>query len=213
MATELGVKNAALREIGERNLTSLTEAVEARYVIDDVYDIVLADCLDAGLWNFAVREVQLDSDTGIDPGFGYNHVFAKPSDWVRTVALSADESRQIALEQYSDRVTNWSADVDPIYVDYVSNGASYGLSLTNWPRPFTRYVELALAERICERLTQNASKAEIIKRDKKEALLLAKSHDAMNEAQPRYAPMGSWNSARTGGGSRRDRGNRGSLIG
>lgn len=212
MATILGVWNAALREIGERNLTDTGEGVEAARVLADVYNDVVTDCLTEGQWNFATRTVMVESDTGVTPAFGPQEVFAKPDDWLRTTALSAEEELQTPLERYLDDVDYWSADVTPIYVRYISNSADWGFNLANWPRAFTRFVELSLALRVCERLSQNQSKWDRLADQVKEAKRKALSQDAMNEAQPKYSPMGSWNAAR-GGGNGGDRGSRSRLIG
>lgn len=213
MATTLALYNAALVVLGDRPLSSLSEATEPRRILDGYYTSVLADCLEAGMWNFAKRTVKLDADTSITPTFGPTEVFAKPSDWVRTMAISSDERMSVPLTDYIDEDTYWIADVTPIYVQYVSNDASFGFDLTNWPRSFTRYVELELAFRGCTRLTQNGAKKEDVERDRDRALRRAKNRDAMNENQPQYAPMGSWNSARSGGNSLRERGKTSRLTG
>jgi hypothetical protein len=212
MATQLGLYNAALLEIGDRGLASLAEGVEARRVLDLCYADTVAGCLEAGAWNFATRTIKADADPDITPAFGSAHVFAKPSDWVRTCALSLDETFAVPLTRYVDDVNYWSADATPIYVRFVSNDPSWGLHLTLWPRSFIRYVELELAWRISERLTQNASKRELIGRDRDRAKRNALNKDALNEAQPKFAPVSSWTLAR-GGAVSRERGNRSSLIG
>lgn len=211
MATKLSLYNAALREIGDAKLSSVTEAVEARYVLDDVYEDVVKDCIESGLWNFATRSVKLDADTGIEPGFGPSEVFAKPSDFVRVVAISPNGDFLSTVSDYIIENEYLVAHQTPIYVRYISDGDDYGFDLTNWPRSFTRYVELSLALRVCERLTQSAGKAEQLRLDVKAARMYAKSRDAMDEAQPRYTPMGSWNAARTGRSG--DRGSRDRLTG
>ena len=212
MATQLGLYNAALIEIGDKPLASLTEAGEPRRILDQVYSDVVADCLEEASWNFAIKTIQSVSDTGIEPSFGLTEVFAKPSDWVRTHAVSADDRFSAPLLDYVDDVNYWSSDTSPIYVRYVSNDASFGLDLTKWPRTFTRYVELALAHRILPRLSQSRSDKERIDRDMRRAKRNAMNKDVMNEAQPKFAPSGSWTTAR-GGGPSGDRGSRGSLTG
>lgn len=212
MATLLGLYNAALREIGDIKLSSTSENSPARRVLEDVYSDVRADCLRDGQWNFAIRTTKLTADSGITPDFGYAYVFAKPSDWVRTIGVSASEYFVPPLTRYDEEAGLILADIDPIYFRYISNGASYGGDLTAWPADYRRYVELTLAERVCERLTQNASKKEQIRRDMKDARKKALARDAMDEATPRFAPPGSWTTSRRGGWSNRDRtGN--SLIG
>ena len=201
-----------LLEIGDRNLASLDEEVEARRVLDLCYADAVGGCLEAGSWNFATRTIRADADANVTPVFGHARVFAKPADWVRTVAVSLDEHFATPLTQYVDDASYWSADATPIYVRYVSDDIIWGLDLTLWPRSFTRYVELELAWRIAERLTQNASKKEVIGRDRDRARRSALNKDALNEAQPKFAPVSSWTAAR-GGRTVRERGARNNLIG
>lgn len=212
MATQLGLFNSALIEIGKDRLVSTSDDVEGRHALDDVYTEVLKECLEAGQWNHATRTVQLDADTSIDPDFGYSEVFAKPSDWVRTVEISANEDFSVPLLDYRDESTYWLAYDTPIYVRYVSNGSSYGLNLTIWPQSFTTYVYRSLAKRVCKRLT-GSEFSDIQLRDWKDAKQQALNKDALNDAQPRFKPMGSWAGSRSYGSSRRDRGKRNILIG
>lgn len=212
MATKAGLFNAALIELGHTTLTDTGEAVEAGRVLNQVYSRVVADCLAAGSWNFATETIKAEADTGVTPAFGFTEVFAKPSDWIRTVSVSQDEYLSVPLIHYYDDANFWSADSSPLYIRYVSNDTGMGLELTRWPSSFTRYVELELADRVCMKLTSDKTLWAQIKEDKKKAKTAALIHDAMNEAQPKFAPMGSWNSSR-GGGGRRDRGSRGSLTG
>jgi len=195
LATKIGLYNAALREIGETKLSSLSEARGPRYTLDDVYDDALLYCLEQGQWNFAMRTVQIDSDDSIDPQFGYSFAFDKPSDWIRTCGISASETVHPPLLDYKDEGDYWHANVDPLYVQYVSSNASYGLDLTKWPATFTRFVELYLAARIAKPTADNESVLDRIKRDLKIAKADALSKDAMNEAV-RFAPSGSWILAR-----------------
>lgn len=204
--------NSALLELGHNSLTDTGEAVEAGRVLNQVYSRVVADCLSAGSWNFAMETIQADADTGVTPNFGYPEVFAKPSDWVRTIGVSYDPYFSVPLTQYYDDVSYWSADSTPIYVRYVSDDTGMGMELNRWPASFTRYVELELAERVCLRITQSESLRESIQKKRDKAKTFALNVDVMNEAQPKFTPMGSWNSAR-GSGNRGDRGSRGNLTG
>lgn len=214
MATVLGLYNAALMEIGEGTLASVSEARKPRYVLDTVYSNVLATCLEAGEWNFAIREVTLAYDSTITPEFGFPYVFAKPSDWVRTSALAANDTYTppLADHEYKDDVNYWSAGVTPLYVRYVSNSTDWGLNLSNWPMAFQRFVEVALADRIVMAITQNSTD-----KDRLERLTLPKAKrqalnkDAMNEGA-KFRRVSTWNASRGGGGSR-ERGNRSRLIG
>lgn len=214
MTGKLQVWNGALTALGSDRLSDTGDPVEAGRELTAVWDQVRAECIAAGSWNFSMETVQIDADTGVTPAFGFTEVFAKPSDWVRTIAVSLDERFATPLLQYYDDDNFWSADSTPIYVRYVSDDTGLGYDLTRWPANFTRFVELELAARVGPRLTQNAALVEKIEDRRDKARKRALNVDAMNEAQPKFLPPGNWTVARWGsGGGRRDRGSRGSLTG
>lgn len=213
MATKLAVFNGALNDLGFGPLVDTGEAIEPGRVLVQNYSRVVNDCLAAGSWNFAMEDIEANADTGVTPNYGsFTEVFAKPSDWVRTIAVSADEDYTFPLLNYNDDVNYWSASVTPIYVRYVSNDTGLGFELTRWPAAFTRYVELALADRCLPRLNVSEQVKERVQNDMKDARVTALNQDAMNENQPKFSPPGSWTMSRFSRSSR-DRGRRNSLIG
>ncbi len=214
MATKIGVFNAALIELGHRRLADTGEAAEAARELNALWTRVVSDCLSEASWNFAMETVKATADTGVTPEFGFTEVFAKPTDWLRTVAVSEDEYFSLPLLHYYDDASFWSANSSPIYVRYVSSDTGLGFELSRWSAAFTRYVELEHAYRVCLKITQNAALKEQIGKDRDKARKCAKNQDAMNEPQPKFAPASGWTTARWGvGGSRRDRGSRGNLTG
>lgn len=209
----LALYNEALRLCGERHLASLTEAREPRYLLDQVWNEgAMDDCLEAGQWNFAMRAVMIDHDATVDTGFGYQFGFSKPTDWIRTAGLCQDEFYRVPLTQYTDEVDYWYADLDPIYVRYVSNDAGYGANFARWPASFGAFVATFFASKVVYKLTSDKERIGIVetklRREKREAL----NKDAMNDPTTFPAP-GSWVRSRFGGGRRRDGGPRGNLIG
>lgn len=214
MATSrLQLYNAALTICGERHLASLTENRKPRRLLDHVWsnDGVKA-CLEAGQWKFAIRTIRLDYETAITPDYGYRRAFAKPSDWCVTSAVSADEYFITPLTRYVDERGYWYADLDELYVRFVSNGTGYGGDLSLWPARFTDYAAAAFAAKIVMDLTQDTGKRNDVLKLERMRLDRARSTDAM--AGPTQFPArGAWSSARSGRGSTRERGNRGSLIG
>lgn len=213
MATKLSVYNNALLALGERKLSSLSENREARRALDDVWDGegVIA-CLERGLWNFAIRTVELTYTPDLTASFGYRWAFDKPTDFVRLAGLCSDEFFKVPLLEYRDEAGYWFADLEVIYVSYVSKDTNYGLDLSRWPVTFTRYVESLFASRVCLRLTGDKQKKLEMDADVKRYLDEAKAVDAMDNPT-QMLPAGSWLRARAGRRSRLDRGNRSSLIG
>lgn len=209
--TQLGLYNEALRILGERRLASLSENREPRRVLDDIWnDGALDYCLEQGQWNFAMRAVQIDASVTV-PAFGFTYAFDKPSDHIRTTGLAEDEFFNTPLVHTLEEVGFWFADIDPIYVRYVSKSDSYGYDLSRWPATFSKYVAAYLASEAALTLTQSAEKKQLAMALAAQRLLDARSKDAMAEST-KFAPQGGWTSARRVG-TRGDRGKRNNLIG
>jgi len=213
MTTKLEVWNNALGELGHNELADTGEPVESARRLTRAWAGVLEECVAAGSWNFAMETVQLDADTGVTPEFGYPKVFAKPSDWLRTISISEDPYFAQPLLHYYDDSNFWSADNTPIYVRYVSSDTGLGYDLSRWGSAFTRYVELELASQVCMRLTQKRDLKADIDKGRDKARKTAKNQDAMNEGT-KFPPPSSWTMARGGrNGGRRERGSTGNLTG
>lgn len=211
MATKLAIWNASLEALGDGPISDTGDPVASARGLTARWDDVVEDCLEAGMWNFAKRTSELAADTGVTPNFGPTEIIAKPTDWVRTMKMSADEYFSEPYLDYTDEVDYWAANTTPLYCQYVSNDASYGLDLTKWPRSFTRYVELELACRRAQRATQSGGLKNDLEKDRDRAKRNALNKDAMNEATM-FPPSGNWTRARRGS-SRRERGNTNSFTG
>ena len=215
MATKLQIYNTALRYCKERKLATLNETGEKRRLLDDVWAEGGVDyCLEDAMWKFATRTMRIDYDTTIEPEFGHVRAFKKPSDWVLTAAMCSDEYFDVPLTRYTHENDYWYADIDEIYVKYISNHTDYGYNLGLWPKSFQNYVSAYFANEIVGKLTGGNTEtiAEVEERLEKNRLK-AKNRDAWNQPQQFPAP-GSWVSSRGRyRGETLDRGNRGSLLG
>ena len=215
MATnQLALYNIALMAVGERIISSLTEDREPRRLLDEIWSRgtgAITAALEQGLWNHAMRAVQIDASASVDPAFGYANAFDKPTDFVRLAQISAGEYFTEPLTRYEFEAAYIYADVDPIYVRYVSDDASYGNDLSLWPDSFTLWFGHWLAIQIAPSVINDVEMEALEKRTKR-LLAEARSRDASQEP-PRFPPLGSWNRARRGGSGARDRGSRSQLIG
>lgn len=196
MTDKLSLYNDALLILGERSLSSLSEAREPRRALDEAYDAALAFCLERGFWNHAMRSVQADSSASVVPTFGYSYAFTKPSDLRRVHSVSAYETMDPPLLQYVDETNYWYANSDPIYVRYVSDDVAYGGDLSLWPETYANYVAHRLAFRTCNRITGQKPDNDL-RNDMRRALSDARSKDAMDEP-PGFPPRGTWIRARGG---------------
>jgi hypothetical protein len=183
MPSKLSVYNGACLALGERKLASLSENVAMRRRLDTAWDNeAVSECLSRGLWNFALRSIELTYSPSITPDFGHRYAFDKPTDWVRTALVATDEFFRHAMTGYVDEASYWFADIDTIFVRYVSSDTQYGADLSLWPPNFTRFVEHSLAEKVAKSTTSSDADVEGLERKVKRLLLKARSTDAMDEA-------------------------------
>jgi len=206
MATKLGIFNKALTQhLGERKLASLTENREPRRVLDDIWDEGLVKaCLEAGQWKFAKRTLKLTYNPDVTPAFGHKYAFDKPTDFVRLAGFYSDEFCQAPLLAYQEEAGQWFASLQDIYVEYISNGTSYGNDLSNWPESFADYVAGSAALRASGRIQGNATDKGDLKKAVDMLLANSLSKDAM-EGPTKFMPEGGWASARRGNRSGTDR--------
>lgn len=217
--TRLKLYNDALILCRDTQLASLTETGKRRSLLDQVWDSNgVRACLEAGQWQFAMRTQQLDYDPDIEPPFGYRRAFNKPTDWVATSAVCTDEFFKQPLLNYADELDQWFADLETIYVKFVSDDPDYGTNLAIWPQSFADYVAAFFASKIVMPLTSDKQIWQAILDPRKgllaQALSKAKNKAAMTQPT-QFPPPGAWVSSRRGRGSRtrNDGGNSGSLIG
>lgn len=199
MTTQLSLYNNALvKHLGERKLSSLSENRKSRRVLDLAWDADFVNgVLEDGFWNFATRTIESNYDTDIDPSFGYKYGHEKPSDWVRTSALSLSDFFGDPLVAYNDEAGYWWVDQPIIFVRYVSDDAAYGGNLASWPESVSDYAELKLASLACMSITQDKGLKNELEAKADRQLKIAKGRDAMNDPV-KFPPTGSWVRARRG---------------
>ncbi len=198
MATQLEVYNLALSHIKETKLAAVDEAREARYVLDDWWSQTRAYMLEAGFWKFAMRTLEITANTGITPTLGPSNAHDKPSDWVRTYLISASEFLDPPLEDWLEEGGYIFADATPIFMRYISNGASYGFDTTKWTARFVQAFSHRLAYNIAPKVTGASENSLKMLEDKADSsLAIALSFEALREPNKR-PPEGRWNQARNG---------------
>ena len=221
MATSrLELYNSALRICGERKLANLTESREPRFLLDDVWDDGWVDTvLEAGYWKFAMRTVRMNFESTVTPAFGYRRAFLKPTDWIRPYSVCSDEYFREPLLRYQDEQDYIFADLDEIFVRFVSNDNTHGSDLSTWTGAFADYASAYGASKIIHKFTADKEKLQMLLKPRTgylaQTLQTARSLDAFNDAT-RMLPPGGWIRARggrVGGGPFGDGGQTGSLIG
>jgi hypothetical protein len=191
VSSKLNLYNSALRLIGDIKLSALTDDVEARYVIDDVFEDACFFCLESGYWNFAMRAVQVEDDPSVVPQFNYQFAFGRPTDWLRTASIFADSYERDTVTDYAYEQGYWYANITPLYIRYVSNDNQYGMDLGKWTMHFQRYVEAHIAAEVCTRLSQSTTIEEALRKKEEFRKRDAQNKNAM-ENPARFPPLGQW---------------------
>lgn len=193
---KLAAYNGALRRLGSRRLAGLTENRLPRRLLDDAWgdsDNAVRTILQRGEWNFALRTVEGIYSPSVEPEFGFRRAYPKPSDFVRLAGLSTEPYFKAVLtdQDFVDEADHWFTDQDVLYIKYVSDDGSYGMSSGNWDEAFKDALETHLATEIAESLTNSGGIVQKVKAEAEQALRRAKSTDAMNEGVKMWR-SGSW---------------------
>lgn len=203
MTDKLAILNKALLYCSEQPLQSLTEDRTARRVLDAVWDGgAVRHILEEGLWNVALRTLELPYDPGIEPPFGHARAFRQPSDLVRISAMAADPWFRMPLTDYLDEAGYWYADVDTLYVSYVSDDAAFGGDLARWPPSLAEAGARWIASVAAHGFNKAEAQIERMEQAAERAFMKARSRDAMNQPTA-FTPPGRWVRARQNGLDRR----------
>lgn len=217
--TQLSIYNGALVVLGETGLAGSggvpTESRESKLLLDAVWDGEngLTDCLNDGFWKFAVRTIEWNYDPSVTTTFGLRFGFSLPTDYVRAYAVCSDPYLNTPLLLYRMEGRRYLfADIQVIYLSYISNDPNFGLNLSNWTLNFARYVEHYFAWRISPKVFQSQAKVDALEKRMHKVLVEARSLDAMENPTEQPA-VGSWVRSRWGRNTGWDRGNPNRLIG
>lgn len=180
MASVVGICNLALRLLGARRITALTDSTEEARACNDVYETLRDSLLRAHPWNFATVRASLAASTTA-PAWGYEKSYPLPSDCLRV--LSVDTTYQWEVEG-RNIVTDEGA---PLYMKYTSKEEDPNQFDSNFIKALAAYIALELAER----LTQSNTKRQLAQNSFDLAMRNAKFTDAQ-ESTPKTLEDGSW---------------------
>lgn len=203
MTSKLTLYNGALLKLGEPDLASLSENRAPRRHLDRAWDNgAVRACLELGQWKFAMRSSEYTYSPSVTPGFGFDYGFNVPSDLVRLAGVWQDANMAgPAYRGYREEAGYWYADIDTLYIRYVSDDTDYGNDLSLWPQSFVEVVEAHLAYKTAKAITgSDETMAEMLALRDKKLLPIALSRDAMQEPA-RDMQAGDWVRARVGGGN------------
>lgn len=195
MPDETGVVNAALKLIGGTRITSLDDGTTNANHAVEIYADLRDDLLRAHDWNFASTRVKL-AQMVMAPAFEFDHAYALPADWLRTVSVHNNEAGTGTFVYRMEHVGDQRAIVtsaDDVWLRYVFREEDPNI----WAADFVKAVELALASDLAIPVASSNSMAQLYGVRAERKLAQARSSDAMGSF-PERRPRGSWANSRGG---------------
>lgn len=197
MADKLSIYNDALLICRERELSALTDNIQARRYLDSAWNNdLLKSILEDQDWNCFKKFVQSDYNTAITPDFGYKRAHDLPTDFGRIAGVYSDELGRFPMREHHVEEGVIYTELDVFYLDYVPDADSVLERISSWPGYFARNVAGQLAVQVAGPLNASVDRREIVF-EASERRLQAESNDAQM-APSKMKPPGSWTVARGG---------------
>jgi len=170
---EAAICSAALIELGEDRITSLTQDAERARIMRELYPAELDALLSEHPWNFALARVEL-AQSAEAPAFGFARAFVLPADCLAVVEVSPVEA---SWKVEAGRLLADEAAVAVRYVRRVADPAAM-------PPCFRAVLAARLAARAAKRITGSSAEKERMEGLAAERLRTAKGRDAQGSGSP-----------------------------
>ena len=193
------VANVALRLIGQTTITSRTQGTTTANIVDDLFDDLRDDLLRSNPWNFATKRVKL-AQSSSTPVFEFDHGYALPSDWLRTVSVhdnDAGHGTMFHRVEFFGTQRSIMTSADAVWIRYIYRVTDPNL----WSADFVRAMELGLARDLAVPVASSNTLQDQLSKQFEKKIAQARSSDAMGSF-PELRNRGSWASSR--GGFRKD---------
>lgn len=179
MTDKLTLYNLALANLGQHRIDTLGSPTERRRILDSYYPSCVQFCLEAGMWNFAMRTAALNTSGAGAMNFAL--AFNKPLDFVHLFDVAKTASFDPPLvKDFIDQGAQLYASTSPLYIRYTSNDASVaGGNLSLWTMTFTAYVAHVLAAWSALRITGRGDLGDLMEARSRRYLLNALAIDSV----------------------------------
>lgn len=198
MPSRVDIVNHALTKLGEERIIALSDEVAAARHASAVFDLVLEGELQANSWAFSMRRASLAA-SATAPVWGYDFAYPVPANFIHLFYVDGQEENA----GRSEFVGSW----DPVYRvegrQIVTNLAGplkiiYTAMIEDpneWDPGFRNAFAIKLAEVLCDPVTQNTTKKQLLEREYASQIALSKQRTAIQNppTQPRD---GTWLQAR-----------------
>lgn len=184
MPTKLSVFNQALQILGQTMLTSPDAEIESGRQLRAAWEAAVSYCYEVGAWTFISKRATLARNGGT-PDFGYSYYYDLPSDYMRTLFISATGLMTDPLLDYQPENGMIATNAEAVYLRYVSRDLAT-LAPGNWSQAFADYVSANLAVRVAPKL--NPSALEAASQTEQKNRIFALSSDAVKNPPARRRP-------------------------
>ena len=185
-ATQVSICNLALQLVGARQITAIDEGSEQARACEILYEPTRQELLRTHLWRFGRARDSITAD-GTDPEWGYDKRFAVPADCLQVWAIDTGG--------YSTRGVRWTVEGGYIFANTAGPlKILYSKDVTDEAEFDVLFVQLfahQLAVYLCEPLTQDNTKSQIISQSLGRIYSNAVAADAV-EAVEMVESDGSW---------------------
>ena len=198
MPSRVDIVNHALTKLGEERIIALSDEVAAARHASAVFDLVLEGELQANSWAFSMRRASLAASAAA-PVWGYQFAYPVPADFIHLFYVDGQEENASRSEfvgswdpiyrvEGRQIVTNLSAPLRIIYTAMIEDP-------NEWDPGFRNAFAIKLAEVLCDPVTQNTTKKQLLEREYASQIALSKQRTAIQNppTQPRD---GTWLQAR-----------------
>jgi len=173
-ASQTSIINAALNELGStRRIESVNDSLGPAPSAASVWDGAVRFMLAAHPWNWSIARRMLN-ETATAPEFGYLYAFTLPEDSLRWLPPAHEDGDAWfeGIEEGGCVLTDTPA---PLPIRYIS--ITKGQNIAAWSPAFERALELEIAARLAEPITQDESIKDLIRVEADKALAHAKRID------------------------------------
>lgn len=150
MATEVDICSAALASLGANPISSLLEDLDRARVCASLWPIVRDEVLRAHPWNCCIKRQELAALSDAPLGGDYLYQYQLPSDWLRTLSLSATNYNITDFKHESGKILS---NETPIVLRYVYKNTS----ATTYDAMLTQALVLLMSARLAYPIAQTSS--------------------------------------------------------
>lgn len=189
MATAVSICSNALMRLGAESFSSFSEGSDtgdnvARVrLCENLWSTVRRQVLRSHSWSDATKRVIISPDV-TSPEFGYNNRFLRPSDWLRTIAVSTPDGYERSID-YKIEGGYFLCDESALYLVYLfdnTDPVTYGSSLVE-------VMELAMMARLAYPVTKSTSLASEITAELERLLVQARGLDTGDDSMQTLGDM------------------------